>query len=486
MAYYDDQGNQISVAEAASLQFAGHPVHDDTGAVITFSLSEVPIDADGGTVVTHNSGAALKRTGVAYTPPGAPLWSPGAFQPGVFSTKQQRKPLRPDSKVVTTFQSGHGWTSSIQSGSPTFNLNNTTAGEFVLGSQAIKIAAPINAQGYVSKTAMTAIDTTGKVPRIWVRVDNLATIVSATIYLGDTGFTNFYLWNIWQSGSTQWALEGEWVVITLNWSDATVTGAPNRAAVTDARVRLNAGPSGAANMYVNAIDFITQPTVFPNGVVSLTFDDGWTTQFTQAKAKMDQYTFPGTAYVIADQVSEATHTYMTLAQLQQMIAYSGWEVGSHAFTIANHNLSFVGMDASIVEREFYNIRQWCAQNGFTSGEHFAWPLGNYDAVSMALAKQYFASARSIYEKHQETLPPADHYRLRIRNVQNTTTTASLQTDIDSAFANKEWLILMFHRIETPATLATQYTPANFGTVIDYLATKGIPVRTVGDVLASIA
>lgn len=392
---------------------------------------------------------------------------------------------RPDSKVVTTYQAGHGWTSSIQSGSPTFNLNNTTAGEFVLGSQAIRIDAPVNAQGYVSKTAMPAIDTTGRVPRIWIRVDNLSTIISMTMYLGDTTFTNFWLWNIWQSGSTQWALDGEWVVITLNWSDATVTGAPNRAAVTDARVRLNAGPSGAATSYINGIDFVTQTSAWANGVVSLTFDDGWTTQYTQAKPKMDQYTFAATAYPIVDQIGETTHTYMTLQELKNLEAYSGWEIGNHAYTLVNHNLTFSGIPASTVEYEFAQMRRWNAANGFAGGEHFAWPLGNYDAPSQALAKQYFSSARGIYEKHQETVPVADRYRLRIRNVQNSTTTGSLQTDIDSAFTNKEWLILMFHRLESPADVATKYTPANFATVIDYLNTKGIPVRTVGDVISSL-
>jgi hypothetical protein len=61
----------------------------------------------------------------------------------------------------------------------------------------------------------------------------------------------------------------------------------------------------------------------------------------------------------------------------------------------------------------------------------------------------------------------------------------LQTDIDNAFANKEWLILMFHRISTPADVTTKYTPTNFNTVIDYLNTKGIPVRTIGDVLSAL-
>jgi hypothetical protein len=130
------------------------------------------------------------------------------------------------------------------------------------------------------------------------------------------------------------------------------------------------------------------------------------------------------------------------------------------------------------------MRAWSAANGFRGGEHFAWPLGILTTGGADLSRKYFSSGRTIYEKQQETLTPSDRFRLRIRNVTSTTTTASLQTDIDNAFANKEWLILMLHRIETPADVATKYTPTNFNTVIDYLNTKGIPVRTVGDVLNS--
>lgn len=458
-------------------------IHTPRGADPAEPLNDISSANDGPIfrLSQGGSGNAVEVVGANN----APLWSvnkSGAEFPSGRGALDRRL-LRTASTPVTTWQAGHGWTSSVGAGVPVFTLNDTA--DFVLGSQALKIDTPISAAGYVSKTGMAAINTTGKVPRLWVKVENISTIVSLVLYLGDTTFTNFWQWNVWQSGSTQFALDGEWVVITLNWSDATVTGSPTRSTVTDARVRLNAGPSGAATAHINALEFVAQPSAWPNGVVSLTFDDGWTTQFTQAKPKMDQYLYGGTAYPIIDQVGEGTHTYMTLAELQALETYSGWEMGVHAYTIANHNLTYAGMDPAIVEAEWVASKRYLQTNGLSGAFHMAWPLGAWDAPTLALAKKHFVSARGIYEKHQETLPVADRHRLRIRNVQNTTTTVSLQADIDSAFTNGEWLILMFHRLESPANAATQYTPANFATVIDYLATKTIPVRTVGDVMATL-
>jgi hypothetical protein len=390
-------------------------------------------------------------------------------------------PRRLDHQMATTFQAGHGWTSAINSGTPTFNLNDTT--DFVMGTQAASISAPANAQGYIDKTGLT-LDTTGKVLKIWLKIENLSSIGSVGIYVAsDAGFANFWLFQIQPQDSTPWLLDGEWAALTFNWSDAQVTGAPNRAAITNLRIRLNAGAGGASVLHANGVGFMTQSTAFPNGVVSLTFDDGWATQYTAAMPRMNLYGFPGTAYPIVELVG--TSQYMSLTQLKNLESFSGWEIGNHAYTLAHHDAPLGTLDAATMESEFSLMRTWSVANGFRGGGHFNWPQGIFTAAGAELARKYFVSARTIYEKQQETLSPSDRFRLRIRNVQSTTTTASLQTDIDNAFANKEWLILMFHRISTPADVTTKYTPTNFNTVIDYLNTKGIPVRTIGDVLSAL-
>lgn len=403
-----------------------------------------------------------------------------------------RRLLARASTVLTTFQSGHGWTSSVGVGSPTFNLNDTS--DFVLGSQCVSITCPnVNDAGYVSKTSGFSIDSTGKVPRLWVKATNLATLFSVVLYLGDTTFTNFWQWNVWQSGSTQMVLDGEWAIITLPWSAATVTGSPNRAAITGARVRYNNGPTTTGTVFVNGIDFVSTPSsAWPNGVVTFRFDDGWASQYTEARKKLDQYLYPATAYPIAEAVNNATAgvsgysgIYQTIAQLQALEANNGWEVGNHAYRLVNHDAPLGTLDAATVEAEFSAMRAWSQANGFHGGGHFAWPQGVFNATSLSLARRYFSSLCTIYEKHQETLPCADRYRLRIRNVINTTTTGSIQTDIDNAFANGHWLILLFHKIVTSPAQATEYSIANFATVVDYVNTKTIPCRTVGDVLASL-
>lgn len=60
-------------------------------------------------------------------------------------------------------------------------------------------------------------------------------------------------------------------------------------------------------------------------------------------------------------------------------------------------------------------------------------------------------------------------------------TATVTALIDRAKANKEWLVITFHDINSAPSATTDYSITNFNTIIDYLATAGIPVETFGEV-----
>jgi hypothetical protein len=60
--------------------------------------------------------------------------------------------------------------------------------------------------------------------------------------------------------------------------------------------------------------------------------------------------------------------------------------------------------------------------------------------------------------------------------------AQLHAAVDQAYANGEWLVCAWHDLVTTVGPTTDWLIGDFGTFVSYVASKGIPVRTVGDVL----
>ena len=66
-------------------------------------------------------------------------------------------------------------------------------------------------------------------------------------------------------------------------------------------------------------------------IVSFTFDDGWKSQFENARPILNRYGFRATFYVITINLYEGEDWYMGLTELQQL-AKEGHEIGAHSVT----------------------------------------------------------------------------------------------------------------------------------------------------------
>jgi hypothetical protein len=127
------------------------------------------------------------------------------------------------------------------------------------------------------------------------------------------------------------------------------------------------------------------------------------------------------------------------------------------------------------------MKNWLWTNGFKGFDHLAYPGGAHDARVDRMASLYFSTGRLVVGISNESTYPSTPMECRAIIVLNTTPTATITALIDKAYSEGAWLHLIFHDFAAVATLSLQYSTANFATVIDYAATKGIPVCTVGDV-----
>lgn len=393
-----------------------------------------------------------------------------------------RTPPRTPPTIVTSFQSGHGWT-TLGTG-VTSNLNDTT--DYILGSQSASVTSNgSGAAANIRKTGVPNADLSASTVRLLIKVDGIDNLASLSLYVGDTGFTNHYVIPIYSPGDSKSIVDGEWQWLEVGFANAEVGGgSPNRATVTAWQLRFTDDSAAAVTVHVNAVGFVPDQSAFPNGVVSITFDDTLVTQRTVAAPLLDRYGFAASAMTIADQVG-ADADHLSLAQLRELRELHGWEVAGHAYTATNHNAGFSSLSESALDNELRALKTWLCAYGFGSYDYLAYPRGEFSPLIERYVGKYFSAARTIAAVPMQMLPSVNPYRLRSKTVANTTDTSQLTGLVDAAYANKGWLLLTFHSVVATADKSTEYSTANFTTVVDYIASKGIPVRTVGEVLSSV-
>lgn len=392
------------------------------------------------------------------------------------------------SSIISAFQSGHGWTNN---GSGTVTLNDTAAGGFIVGSQALKMVTAGNGSNtQVKKTGMTSFDMTGKCFAITLKVDDNTHLASLYVLFGDTALANRYDIAVQGSVSTanQEIIEpGKWVRIVVPWRASGTTGTPNRAAITDMQVRVTDDNTGnPVTVHLQRIEIIPEPaTQFPNGVISFDFDDGMVEHLTVAARKLSQYGWAGTAYPVVD-VIDTTGFWMTTANLRELQDVHGWDVAVHAATMANHNARWTSLTSAQVAEEMRASRAWLAANGFRGVDLHAYPGGQWNDAVLTEARKKFAFARTVTARTKESWPPSEPLKVRALTVSTALypSVATLQAEVDAAIAGRYWLIFVFHGLTTTGAGTSEFKIADFNTLVDYVATKNIPVRTPSRVLAT--
>lgn len=471
--------------------------------------------AENSTPVAHSAGFTIQQVvtegtlagfAQATTAPGdasAVLDSTGNWTaPAGFYRPAPQLPRYPRT-IITQFQSGHGFTAAT-SGTGT-NVNDTTAANFIAGSQAATIVTKGDGSSFTNLTNTSlSFDATGRYMCLRYRIDEVLNAQALHLDVSsDTSFTNFWRWDFHDGVTTLgagYSYDGEWEQLIFSFGDATVTGTPNRAACVAVRLRARdwaGSPPSPAPVQANAamtiqwqeVSLIEDPqALFPSGLVTFCFDDIYATQYTNAKPVMDALGQRATLAVIGDAIGVGSS--MTMAQLQTLQNVSGWEIGLHANTSAVHSATDPGVALGVVETDLRQEKIRFQQNGLNSSRTFAYPSGLWNPAILALLGQYVSAARlNFLNAGQETFPPANPMKLRACGAisslaLNQHTAAFVQTQIDAAKANRSWLILVFHKIlssGSPAT-STECTLADFTTIANYVAASGMPVRTISEVM----
>ena len=335
--------------------------------------------------------------------------------------------------------------------------------------------------------SLSATDARNQQLKVFLSVQNFAQASELTLLAGDAGLTNAFQFRLRGGQGQQWITDGDMVGISVSWSpdNYTTVGNPNRAFITDVAVRVADSAQGVpVSVKVESVGLVPEPRDrFPDGVLTFTFDDNWDDMVQVGAPALAKYNFPATAFVIVDRVGMGERA--TLGDLKSL-QENGWDIAAHAFTSVHHDQRWPLLPANVAEDDLVDTRAWLMSNGFNGYDHCAYPGGDFTSAStsvLPMVAKYFASCRTIYQRQREASPPSDPRKLRVLYVTNAVSLLAAQQAVTYARANREWIIVVFHKLVDGAASATTEWPASdFLALVDHVKQSGIDVQTVTQVL----
>jgi len=219
---------------------------------------------------------------------------------------------------------------------------------------------------------------------------------------------------------------------------------------------------------------MADPNAFSAGMVSLNFDDGLASFWDNATSTLNAAGLKATAYIITGSSGSSLPNstpnggYLSQAQIQALYA-AGYDIGDH--TTSHPYLTTVS-DLNAEINDSVSALSTAIGVPVTT---LAYPYGDYNSAVETQVQGVTAAqggpllaARSVEDGYNDKATDPD--ALRIKEIFDTTTVAQVESWIDDANTNHEWLVLLMHDVQAtcPNTGTECITVANLKTIADYL------------------
>jgi peptidoglycan/xylan/chitin deacetylase (PgdA/CDA1 family) len=206
-----------------------------------------------------------------------------------------------------------------------------------------------------------------------------------------------------------------------------------------------------------------------NGIISLTFDDGYVSQFERALPILDRYDIKATFYIITSNIRATGPVYFGCDKILALTA-QGHEIGAH--TVSHPNLASTFLWKG---REIRLSKEDLASIGIQATS-FAYPYGRHNKLVRWLVKRSgFDNARAADDRFSRR----DRWRIASMSITNTTTIDDVRAWIHAAQEKKYFLVLVFHEIEENPSM-WGCTPSLLNEICRLLASTGLPLTTISD------
>lgn len=337
---------------------------------------------------------------------------------------------------------------------------NTT--EYLTGGASLKVTSAAGSVGDVRYTPGAPLDySAAQYFSMWIYIHNAVSDLSASSsilfrFFATADYTGYYTYTL---PVGQYAA-GRWMRVLCPKARFTTTGSPvgwNN--ITRIQLRFTAASGIAASV---SFDDLTYVSGSKAGVL-FRFDDGPAVQYTDVYPLFRSHNMPATLYIPS--TYPGTGGYVTWAQLREMQA-GGWCIGNHSAT--HGDLTLLSQADQRAELETCDAAM--AAEGITTGKYVAYPLGNWNAdtlAAMALAGMLTGADNYAPSTMHGAVPPLDWYLVGSASTDNTTLVSTLTGYIDEAITAGTIVGFHFHAIGG----ASDMTLANLTQVVDYVVAR---------------
>jgi peptidoglycan/xylan/chitin deacetylase (PgdA/CDA1 family) len=230
------------------------------------------------------------------------------------------------------------------------------------------------------------------------------------------------------------------------------------------------------------------PTLMPfeQPIVSITFDDGWESVYTQASPILQEKGFPTTQYLIGGVFDNPL--YMSVGQVRAM-QKAGHEIASHSMTHPDLTL----LTDTKLNWELTETRKVLQKQFNVTPKDFASPLGAVTEHSLrAIAREYRSQrdtegdpSNTVNELDVNVKDKWDIYNIKAYSVRQSTTLGDIQRLVDYAVAHNGWLVLTYHQVAPDVAQNSEefgVTPQALRQQLDLISSRPIRVSPLGQVL----
>jgi peptidoglycan/xylan/chitin deacetylase (PgdA/CDA1 family) len=221
------------------------------------------------------------------------------------------------------------------------------------------------------------------------------------------------------------------------------------------------------------------PVGFNRPIVSLTFDDGIASQYSNGLPLLQKYNLPATFYIISGVLNQSG--YMTNAQVKNLYT-AGEEIGSH--TVTHPDLTT--LSSAQLTSELANSQTSLQGIIGVPVKDFAAPYGMVNGSVTTQIKKYYQSERGVEYGYNDKAS-FDAYDIKVQDVDINTTTAEVADWVKQAQATNTWLVLVYHAVDPNSTAAGQYDvlPTQLDAQLAAIKNSGIAVETLAQALAEV-
>lgn len=368
---------------------------------------------------------------------------------------------RPFIVSSTTYDTGAGnaWAIEYSGGTNTFDSSMK-----VEGTGSIKMQLPSSAVAGGMSTPITSLDASKRTFKLWMRSDNWANVDGVQLQLFNDPSAGYdaFTYNLKQYNID--LVNNEWFEIQIPKQFWNTMGSPSwDRPIQKIAVMAYTKVGSTATVWVNNIQSF--PTFEPRGKVSITFDDGWLTSYTEGASAMRARGMVGSFFIIKELLGQPER--MTQAQVDELHS-AGFDIGAHGeFNLAT--LTEAQRDADLKKQ-----RDYLNSKGYRGRNIYAYPEGVNNNAIRRDVKQQFDAARTTNFANQPTgyISP---FRINSYSPLAGDALSRLKGYVDAAEATGDWAIFCMHKIVDNAVEHIDYDKQDFIALLDYIATKNVDV-----------